>query len=84
MKRLFSLLVFTAFLATTAWASNNVDTSEDPEPKKKEGQYTFSLSKAYFSFFNLFTLEAVEADSTKADQFLIPREEQIEQKFLPL
>jgi len=50
MKRLFSLLVFTAFLGTAAWASNNVDPSGDPEPEKKEGQYTFSLSKAYFSF----------------------------------
>jgi hypothetical protein len=84
MKRLFSLLVFTAFLGTAGWANNNVDPNGDPEPEKKEGQYTFSLSKAYFSFFNLFTVEAVEPDSTSVDQFMLPPEEEIEHKFWPL
>lgn len=84
MKRLFSLLVFTAFIGTAGWANNNVDPNGDPEPEKKEGQYTFSLSKAYFAFFNLFTVETVEADSTTVNQQLLPREEEIEHKFLPL
>lgn len=84
MKRLFSLLVFTAFLGTAGWANNNVDPNGDPEPEKKEGQYTFSLSKAYFSFFNLFTVEAVQPDSSSVAKQHLPSEEQIEQKFLPL
>lgn len=84
MKRLFSLLVFTSLIGTASLANNDVEPTGDPEPEQQEGQYTFSLSKAYFAFFNLFTVETIETDTTKTNQALIPREEEIEQKFLPL
>lgn len=63
MKKLSILLFFTFFLATAGWANNTVDPNGDPEPKKNDEGITFSLSKGYFSFFNLFQVEEDKPDS---------------------
>ena len=65
MKKLSILLFFTFFLATAAWANNTVDPNGDPEPKKNDEGITFSLSKSYFSFFNLFQVEEDKTDSLR-------------------
>lgn len=65
MKKLFILLFFTVSVSATAFAGNEVDPKE-PEPKHGQ-QYTFSLTKAYFALFNLFTIEPSVTDSTQKD-----------------
>lgn len=63
MKKFTILLFFTVSATATAFAGNEVDPKE-PEPKHGQ-QYTFSLTKAYFALFNLFTIEPAAADSTQ-------------------
>ena len=48
--------------------AHNEPSGEGDDPKKpaKESQYTFSLSKAYFSLFNLFNVQAEPADTTSS------------------
>jgi hypothetical protein len=65
MKKLTILLFFTVSVTATAFAGNEVDPKE-PEPKHSQ-QYTFSLTKAYFALFNLFTIEPSVADSSHKD-----------------
>ncbi|MFM1931368.1 MAG: hypothetical protein RL226_671 [Bacteroidota bacterium] len=61
MKKLAFLIALSLCAASVAKANNETKSGE-PEPKRPE-QYTFSLTKAYFALFNLFTVEPQEKDS---------------------
>lgn len=76
MKKLSILLFFTFFLATAGWANNTVDPNGDPEPQKNNEGITFSLSKSYFSFFNLFQVEEDKTDSLRSNTVAPPLKEE--------
>jgi hypothetical protein len=65
MKRFFTSIAFTILLSATAFAHNGPEKEgKDPDKPAKESQYTFSLSKAYFSIFNLFKVDQEPVDTT--------------------
>ena len=84
MKKLALLLVFTACIATVGWANNSPDTPGDPEQKKNESEYTFSLSTSYFSIFNIFTVEPAQTDSLRRRTDLLPKEDELMFEAVPL
>ncbi|NQX91524.1 MAG: hypothetical protein HRT74_05240 [Flavobacteriales bacterium] len=65
MKKSLFLCLFFLGMASAGWANANPDpdNGDDPEETQTESTYEFSLSKAYLSIFNLFSLTAIKKDT---------------------
>jgi hypothetical protein len=76
MKEVIALLIFTFTLTGVALAENDpVNNRTDPTKPAKESTYKVSLSKSYFSIFNLFSIEPASKDTLAREKARVVEDE---------
>ena len=62
MKNILTVFAFLFIGIGSAYADNGGETG-DPKKEEKEKTYEVSISKSYFSFFNIFSIETIKSDT---------------------